>query len=405
MADTSPAGTTLDDRYDALLNLYHDGALDAAASGARALLAEHAGHAGTLQLLGVLEARRGHFDSALELLDRAIADAQAMASLHNNRGNVLVALGRNAEAVASYDRALDLGLEDAHALNNRGTALQSLQRFDAALASFDHAIECRPEFAEALLNRGELLIDMGRRGAGIESLQRARAAGSDDEKIAFALASLGVETHRGVAPPQFVRELFDNYAHNFDEHLTNQLGYRAHEFVARAVGDLGLTFAPAVVDLGCGTGLCGALLRSQASRLDGVDLSSSMLERAHRHEVYDELVCTELTAFLAERPSAYDVAVAADVLIYFGALEPVFAAVRAALRPGGWFVFSVEQSGGDEVHLQATRRFAHSAAYLERVAVQHGFVVQRLVSEVLRHEGRAEVPGLLAVLQRAGGTA
>lgn len=393
------ADDSIERGYDALLALYHAGDLDAAAAAAQALLERAPEHAGALQLLGVIEARRGRFDAALGWLDRAAALDAPPAALHNNRANVLLALEREDEAIASYDRALALGLEDPHALNNRGAALQARHRFDAALQSFERALALSPDFADALLNRGELLLEIGRRSAGIESLQRARAAGADNAKISFTLASLGVEPVAPGAPPGFVRELFDQYAHAFDAHLTGRLGYRAPALVAEALQPLGLKNV-ATIDLGCGTGLCGPLLRPLAARLDGVDLSGAMLVRAHQRGLYDELRCAEIVADLQAAPGRYELAVAADVLIYLGALDTLFAAVHAALRPRGWFVFTVEAGDADDYALRPTRRYVHAPGYLARLAQAHGFELQRLTSEVLRSEGRTDVDGLLVLLQR-----
>src|SRR6202012_4484032 len=75
-----------------------------------------------------------------------------------------------------------------------------------------------------------------------------------------------------------------------------------------------------ILDLGCGTGLCGPLLRPWAARLVGVDLSPKMLSKAAARGVYDQLNCAELTQWLAEEAQPFDVIVCADVLCYFGDL-------------------------------------------------------------------------------------
>ncbi|NEU35571.1 methyltransferase, partial [bacterium LRH843] len=74
-------------------------------------------------------------------------------------------------------------------------------------------------------------------------------------------------------------------------------------------------------DAGCGTGLCGPLLAPYCQRLDGVDLSPKMLEKAKSKQLYDRLSKAELTAFLNNAPDMYDVIIAADVLCYFGDLS------------------------------------------------------------------------------------
>ena len=92
-------------------------------------------------------------------------------------------------------------------------------------------------------------------------------------------ASLGEPPER--ASDAYVEQVFDKFAANFDSHLAT-LQYRAPELVAEALR--ASLPAPAaqydIADLGCGTGLCGPLLRPWARSLVGCDLSAAMLERA-----------------------------------------------------------------------------------------------------------------------------
>jgi predicted TPR repeat methyltransferase len=70
------------------------------------------------------------------------------------------------------------------------------------------------------------------------------------------------------------------------------------------------------VDLGCGTGLLGPLLRPQAHSLDGVDLSGKMMEKARGKECYDRLFVRDVVKFLEEQHACgvrYDVLVAVQL--------------------------------------------------------------------------------------------
>ena len=58
-------------------------------------------------------------------------------------------LGRNEEAIASYDRALQIKPDDHEALNNRGIALGKLGRYEEAINSYDKALE--PTFSRCFL--------------------------------------------------------------------------------------------------------------------------------------------------------------------------------------------------------------------------------------------------------------
>ena len=52
------------------------------------------------------------------------------------------------------------------------------------------------------------------------------------------------------------------------------------------------------LDLGCGTGLCGPLVRPMVDRLTGVDLSARMIEKARSLGVYDRLEQGDIVEFL-----------------------------------------------------------------------------------------------------------
>jgi predicted TPR repeat methyltransferase len=399
-------------RYNTLLNLYHQGDLDGCEAGCTTLLGEDREHFGVLQLLGVIHSRHGRHEVALDCLDRALSVQPTAASAHNNRANVLMQLDRLPHAVASFDRALDLGLENPFALNIRGTALQGLMQLDEALASYARAIELKPDLFEALLNRGELLLEIGRHSEAQDHLQRARAIGEDTERIDFALSAMGAAPPVTSTPPNLVRRLFDEYAHRFDEHLTQTLDYQVPTLVGEALARQGLANRREngldIADLGCGTGLCGPLLAPHARQLMGVDLSQRMLDRAQARGQYQSLDNAELTEWLRQRPASLDVAVAGDVLNYFGDLTAVMAATAAALRPGGVFVFTVEAADDASdaavpkagYRLEETRRFRHARDYLQKVIEEAGWVQRGFDAVRLRQERGAPVNGWLITLAR-----
>jgi predicted O-linked N-acetylglucosamine transferase (SPINDLY family) len=82
--------------------------------------------------------------------------------VHNNYGNVLRDLARHAEAVDSFDRALQIQPSYPEALCNRGGALQAMGRIDEALRNYDEALRFRPAYVDAHYNRGVAPQDLGR---------------------------------------------------------------------------------------------------------------------------------------------------------------------------------------------------------------------------------------------------
>jgi predicted TPR repeat methyltransferase len=154
------------------------------------------------------------------------------------------------------------------------------------------------------------------------------------------------------------------------------------------------------LELGCGTGLCGPLLRPMAATLTGVDISPAMIEKARARDVYDRLEAGELLEFLRQTGRSFDLVVAADVLIYWGDLAQIFEAVAASLRPEGLFAFSVESGPGDRFQFnKKTHRFTHSQPYLKSMAAMFGFKEKSVEQIVIRTEAAQPVHGSLVVLQ------
>ena len=90
---------------------------------------------------------------------------------------------------------------------------------------------------------------------------------------------------------------------------------------------------------------------------------------------------------------------AADVLVYFGALDRVLAGVRRALAPDGVLAISVEESTGTApFELKRHGRYAHRRAYIESAAAAVGLRTELAETAELRDEGRKPVVGLLMVL-------
>jgi predicted TPR repeat methyltransferase len=65
----------------------------------------------------------------------------------------------------------------------------------------------------------------------------------------------------------------------------------------------------------------------------------------------------------------------------------------------GLFAFSVEISEEQDFVLRATLKYAHSGAYLRRLAKDHGFVLEAIESKLIRQENGIDVVGYLSVLR------
>jgi predicted TPR repeat methyltransferase len=190
--------------------------------------------------------------------------------------------------------------------------------------------------------------------------------------------------------------------------VLGRLKYRAPELIVNRVREL---LGPEarlgdVLDLGCGTGLCGALLRPMAGRLVGIDLSPAMIAKARERGCYDDLVEGEITAYLDARPEAWDAAVAADVLCYLGDLRPLFAAAAHALRPGAPLAFTVEAAldpASPPYVLHPHGRYSQREDFVREALAGAGLEVVSIDRVHLRVELKVPVEGFLVVARRPAG--
>ena len=90
-----------------------------------------------------------------------------------------------------------------------------------------------------------------------------------------------------------------------------------------------------------------------AHRIDGVDLSPLMIERAKARGIYGELAVDDLEDFLENSRRQYDLLIAADAVVYFGDLSRLFRGVHANLKPNGNFLFTVEKQADARLLLRA----------------------------------------------------
>jgi tetratricopeptide (TPR) repeat protein len=91
-------------------------------------------------------------EKALEELQDAPENVQVYAE----RGRFLLTLGRPADALSAFGKALALAPNDARAISNRAVALAALGSREAAIAELQRALEKDPCLADARDNLSKL---------------------------------------------------------------------------------------------------------------------------------------------------------------------------------------------------------------------------------------------------------
>jgi predicted TPR repeat methyltransferase len=289
----------------------------------------------------------------------------------------------------------------ARALRDIAAKLRADHRSLPAFICQQRATALEPDDPEMWYYLGEIAHCARRLDDARAAYQRYFTACPGDSEIGHLLQALS-----GVAPPrasdQYIEHVFERFAETYDELMVQSLEYRApallFEALSAAVGEQRqLT----LLDLGCGTGLLGCVLRPLAHRLEGVDLSAPMMERARERGVYDALHKREITRFLAsDEHGLFDVIAASDTLIYFGDLRQVVTLAANRLAPGGVLAFTVERTETPSFQITDSGRYVHHRDYLVDVIREAGLDMVGLTEGVLRLEFGDPVWGLVATARR-----
>lgn len=439
----------LDAKFRHALDLHEQGKQQQAGKLYRSILKARPGHPGALLYLGVIHHQQGDGGAAIRLMRQAIHQQPDYIDAIMNLGNVFQEQRRFSEAEDCYRKVIAHQPENVSALGNLGVCLRRQERFDEAISvgrkaveldpehlvgwynlgnafrvaqkfnqavvCYQHAIELKPDFSLAHDGLCQSTFQLEHRSQqdersfsrSINAYEQWLACEPDNIMARFMLQSIRGDEKLKRAPDTVVRDMFDQFAESFEQHL-GSLDYTLPQQLSHMLQELlgPPTASLRTLDGGCGTGLCAPALRPWASTLTGVDISSAMLEKARSKECYDDLFESELTRFLQQRRSVFNLVVYADTLIYFGALEEVLRASAHALSNSGTLLFTLEaspaQKNSKDYSLHPAGRYSHSAEYVENVLKACGFSQIRIRNESIRIEVGKAVPGLVvsAVIMR-----
>lgn len=403
------------------------------------ILRDNEQHLDAAYLLGALYAEQGNITAALKYSLQADAIPPASYRVKNNLGNLYRLQEDFATAIAYFQAALRLNPEFAEAYNNLGITYHHCNQLDDAIATYRLAVALHPGFLAALFNLGNAYWDNGNLLDAAECYLRTLELDPDYRLAHDRLASYYIDKGTnetaiihlnrcldldpadacgarirlayvsGVTPAlnfpvELIQRTYLKKARHWDDDVQRKdmafLGPRIIEQAVYAIKPA-LTQPLDILDLGCGTGLCGPFLRPLCGTLTGVDISAAMLAQAKPKQIYDQLVCQDITAFLLDHPPSYDLVVASGVLIFYAALDPVFRAIANSLRPGGYLVFTVYKSDSQDYSIRSNFHFAHHPDYLRHTAEFCGLKVIDLREVIHEYDKGAAQPGFVVTLWSA----
>lgn len=92
---------------------------------------------------------------------------------YTNSGLIKSFSGAYNEALADYNKAIELDPKNSVAFNNRGYTFNVMEDYESAIVDFEEAISLEENFAYALNNRGFAKIKLGLKDEGLKDLEKS----------------------------------------------------------------------------------------------------------------------------------------------------------------------------------------------------------------------------------------
>lgn len=125
-----------------------------------------------LDLLGVIQMKRGNYETAIEYFNQVIAQDTNFIIAYHNRSICYKELGYYQEANNDLNRAIELNGNLAHFYFTKALLNEQLNDTDAAIENYEKAIDQNPEYEEALINYSVLLKKLGEYEYAIQSIDQ-----------------------------------------------------------------------------------------------------------------------------------------------------------------------------------------------------------------------------------------
>lgn len=334
--------------------------------------------------LADLEAENKNFDIAEAYYKKALAVDGNSLRAHANYAEMLNRCHRTLEALEEYRQAVIISPQTPELSYNLSLILKSLEEYEQALDLMFHAFYLAPQHADWSLNIAETLVLLNDKAPEKAKKICENWYQKMPDNIVAQHLWAAINHRTPDKDTAYNRLLFDTFAPTYEETLKN-INYR----VADKIAELYAPLNGKILDLGCGTGLLGAKIKTKNNQLYGVDISPKMLELAREKNIYAELKQQDIIQYLQTEHPDFDCVVAADVFCYFGDLANIFTLCYPTP-----LIFSAETDEAVKTfELQANGRYKHNLNHLKTLLQNAGYTNIEATKTILRTENKSEVVG------------
>jgi protein O-mannosyl-transferase len=140
--------------------------------------------------------QRGEIDEAIAHYDKALELDPSYGEAHYNLANALIRQKRVDEAIGHYQKAVELNPNNTKAYYNLGSVLVQAGRTEEGIALYHKALELNPNNAAALNNLGAALLRLGRMEEAMAHYSKALQLDPNNAEANYNLAGALVQKGR-----------------------------------------------------------------------------------------------------------------------------------------------------------------------------------------------------------------
>ncbi|MBR6663956.1 MAG: tetratricopeptide repeat protein [Alphaproteobacteria bacterium] len=349
-----------------------------------------------------VEALLGVADLNLELKEYKKAEIYYLKSFNEgvnsvgaylNYGALLFETKRYNEALEFYRKAINKESDNPDVCYNLALILKEVGDYEEALGLMFNAHLKQINRDEFVIGIMETLVELYEKNPEL-ALKIALNWQKSDENNVFSKRILkGMTFGIDEDDLEYTKRLFNAFSKSYDETIKKLESNIINKFM-----ELNPKLKGKILDLGCGTGLAGYLLKNKEVELYGVDLSENMIDEAQKKSVYKELYCQDIKSFLDEKDiGEFDVVTMFDVVSYMGDLRDILCRLK-----GKEVWFSIEKAQDNinkDYYLTPNGRYKHKLSYIEGLKNEYNFFKIKEFEIVLRNEADVPVLGYLIMLK------
>ena len=319
----------------------------------------------------------------------------------NNLGNTYNKIGNYEEARKYLVKSL-LIKKNPYTFNNLANSYKGMGNNKEAINNLLYAIKIEKASSKIYFNLAEMYLSAGDIKNSNKFFGKTIKLEPNHEAANFKKDLLNGKFKEDF-PKNYLKNYFNDYAETFEKHLINNLHYSLPIVFSNIISDkYGINYYfKKILDLGCGTGLCGNQIKNKYQSLTGIDISIDMLKKAKEKSKYSELQCCDILYFLTKTNEKYELIIAGDVLIYIGNLSEVFRLCSNVMIENARFIFSIEVEKTKNYSAKLTGRYSHNYNYIKKLTQQNNLMIEFSENTRIRKEKNEWVVGkVFSVLKK-----